>query len=317
VGVYWAAQPDDGPDTWPESVPLPDNVHVFPRGYPAGVTFHRGDEEITRIIGAGDRHRGRIAAGEFRPDPTGLFTIAVAHGPANAAGLKSRGIHYWALGGRHARTTLFAAEHVAHYPGTTQGRHPKEPGPHGCTLVQVEPGASPRLSFIATDVLRWHAERVVVDAQTTRAGLEAMLIERRNALAQSAGGTELLIEWRVSGSGPLLAAIRQGALGGDLLNALRADTDGGDKVWSFALAAEPAPVLEPHWYEQETILGDFLRMVRDCQTGASHQLNLSTLLGDESQDEELTKWAALDDPEVRQRILRQTAALGLDLLAAD
>jgi len=318
IPVYWAAPPHDADDAWPGAVRLPENVHLFAHDFAEQFTFQRGDQEIVRLIGMGGRQRGRIPVGEFRPDSTGLFTIAVAHGSSDAASLKSRGVHYWALGGRHARTTLFAAEHVAHYPGTPQGRHPREPGPHGCTLVHVEPDMSPRLTFIPTDVLRWHAERVVLDAQTTRARLEAMLLERRNALSQSAAGAELLVEWSVSGSGPLISELRRGTLGGELLNVLRSEADGPAKsVWSSALAAEPASMLEPHPYQQETILGEFLRIVSDCHTDESRRLDLVSYLRDDLEDEELAHWAILNDRDARQRVLRDAAALGLDLLGGE
>ena len=57
---------------------------------------------------------------------------------AKADGLEAhptRGMHYWALGGRAERTTLFNSPGIAHYPGTPQGRSPAEAGAHGCTVV--------------------------------------------------------------------------------------------------------------------------------------------------------------------------------------
>jgi hypothetical protein len=213
---------------------------------------------------------------------------------------------------------LFGGEQVAHYPGTPQARHPRELGPHGCTLVHVPIDESPRLTFVPTDALRWHEERVAIDSQTTRAALEAMLFERRNSLLHAAGGTELLVEWTITGSGPLMSELRRGGLAAELLKALRTESDGPTKaVWSVKLDAEPAAVLEPHWYQQETILGDFLRIVHECQTDETKQLELSGYLRDSLEDSELAEWAMLDDPDARQRVLRHAAALGLDLLGGE
>ena len=50
---------------------------------------------------------------------------------ATAGGLETyptRGIHYWALGGRAEQSTLFNSPGIAHYPGTPQGRSPAEAG---------------------------------------------------------------------------------------------------------------------------------------------------------------------------------------------
>jgi hypothetical protein len=119
----------------------------------------------------------------------------------------------------------------------------------------------------------------------------------------------------VAGPGRLGSEIRRGALGTELLKILRTGADGPAKrVWSVSLTAESAPPLEPG-LDQETILGDYLRIVHDCLTDESRQLELGKYLRDGLHDEELAQWAMLDDLHTRQRVLRHAAALGLDLLS--
>ena len=43
--------------------------------------------------------------------------------------LQGRAMHYWALGGKHSRTTLSTGPQIIHWPGTPQGR-----GPTGAAL---------------------------------------------------------------------------------------------------------------------------------------------------------------------------------------
>jgi hypothetical protein len=70
-------------------------------------------------------------------------------------------------------------------------------------------------------------------------------------------------------------------------------------------------------YTQETILGDFLRIVRDLQTDPSLPLDLSNLLAQGEHDDELRSWGTFTDPPARQEVLRHAAALGLDLLSGE
>ena len=84
-------------------------------------------------------------------------------------------IHYWALGGRHDRSTPLADPPMIHYCGSPQGRRPEETGIHGCTLVQVDAQRQTRTSLIPTDAVRWINERVAVDETTSREILEARL----------------------------------------------------------------------------------------------------------------------------------------------
>ena len=197
-----------------------------------------------RLAGTSREKQRPIRANDFTPDAGGLYTVAVAHGPADAAALQARGIHYWALGGRHERGTLCSAgilpasnerdlratsrqdacstiPHLAHYPGTPQGRCPDETGVHGCTLVQVDEQRQARTSLIPTDAVRWLSERVVVRRNDNAEDLETRLRERMHALLENSPRLDLLISWTIAGRGPLTAQLRRGGLAADLLGWLR------------------------------------------------------------------------------------------------
>ena len=182
IPVYWAAGRVDPPELWPATIPLPENVCLFPGGQPAVFNYQRDGVPVVRVVGA-SRVRGRkVRAGEFEPDPAGLYTIGVVHGNAEAESLRARKIDYWALGGSHTRNTLFSSPAVAHYPGTIQGRRPDQCGAHGCTLVQADENRKTRTTLIPCDALRWQTEQVVVDPRTTREELEPWLRDRVHKL---------------------------------------------------------------------------------------------------------------------------------------
>ncbi len=198
IAVYWAGGQCDPPEVWPAVYHLPDNVHVLPAGRPVEILHEREGEPIARIVGASRVEGGlkptlrqveggleptlrqqeeHLQPAFFNPDPTGLFTIGLANGAAEAETLASRGIDYWALGGS-PRQTLFQTPHTAHYPGSPQGRQPADAGPHGCTSLHVDAERRLHSQLITTDVLRWHTERLVIDPGTTRNELESRLRQR-------------------------------------------------------------------------------------------------------------------------------------------
>ena len=74
--------------------------------------------------------------------------------PRSVAALTLKGHDHWALGHIHARRVLSERPWIV-FPGNIQGRHPKESGAKGCTLVTVEDGAVAAVEHRTVDVLRW------------------------------------------------------------------------------------------------------------------------------------------------------------------
>jgi DNA repair exonuclease SbcCD nuclease subunit len=65
-----------------------------------------------------------------------------------------RGYDYWALGHVHQREIVCEDPWVV-FPGNLQGRHARETGPKGATLVTVEDGSVVSLEACDLDVVRW------------------------------------------------------------------------------------------------------------------------------------------------------------------
>jgi len=322
IAVYWAGGRVDPPEVWPSAVTLPENVHLFPSGRLEEFVHRRDATPLARLIGA-SRHpegsrRRKIRPSDFDPDPAGLFSIAVVHGAAEAGSLQARGIHYWALGGRHDRSTLLSSPQVAHYPGSPQGRRPEEEGAHGCTLVQVDGQGQARTSLVPTDVMRWLGQRVVIDEAVTGDGLKTLLRERMQTLVETTPAVDLLVSWTVAGSGPLMGQLRRGTLAAELLGWLRREYGfGPPAAWSLSLDVELSASLPPEWYEQETIRGDFLRAVRQLQLSDAEPLDLESYVAEEHLAGSLGPAVTVADQATRQRVLREAAWLGVDLLSGE
>jgi exonuclease SbcD len=78
----------------------------------------------------------------------------VGYAPCTLDELRSRGYDYWALGHVHAREELARDPWVV-FSGCTQGRHIRETGAKGATLVVVEGDKIATVEHRELDVVRW------------------------------------------------------------------------------------------------------------------------------------------------------------------
>ena len=316
IPVYWAGSPIEPPDAWPEVLRLPGNVHRLPINRLAEHLIERAGEPLVRLIGTSRDGSRPLRPSEFDADPTGLFTVGAAYGEADAAALHARRLHYWALGGQHERSTTLSGNAAVYFAGTPQGRRPEEHGPHGCTLVHVE-NQTARTTAIATDVVRWHNERVLVDETTSREQLTARLREHVERLIATAAGLDLLVTWTLSGHGPLLQQLRRPGASESLLNWLRGEFGlARPAVWTVDLVVESLGGLPAEWYDEESIRGDFLRELRQFELNADASLGLEDYLSERQRAGELSVVANVHGPD-RPATLREAALLGIDLLTGE
>jgi hypothetical protein len=331
IDIYWTASESDRPESFP--VALPRNVHLFARDH-IGEYLHTGDgPPLARIVGT-SRGTRALHPAEFVPDPVGLFSIAVACGEMGSGEIQLQGIHYWALGGRSERAILIeptraptnavavgpAVNEVpttAHYPGTPQGRGPEEFGSRGCTLVAVDESGRAKLSPVWCSAVEWRAESITVGPSTGRDELEAMCAQRIRALADHAK-SDLLVNWSIGGSGPMLTDLRRGKLRSELLEWLRIEHGlSSPFVWTVALETAPGAVLPTSLYDQETILGDYVRELRGYELDPAQPLEVESLLASGLAAESFAHLVAINDAAARKRVLHEAALLGVDLLSGE
>jgi DNA repair protein SbcD/Mre11 len=122
------------------------------------------------------------------------------YAPCSIDDMKEKGYDYWALGHIHLREALNDMNPVILFPGNIQGRHIKETGDKGCTLVTVEDGSIQSLTHLSLDVLRW--ELCEVDASGLES-LDEIMDKAREALEQKyqdADGRFLAVRFRIYGA---------------------------------------------------------------------------------------------------------------------
>lgn len=163
----------------------------------------------------------------------GTTTGEQRYAPCNLEDLAATGLDYWALGHIHLRQVVCETPRVV-YPGSPQGLHIGEEGPHGCTLVRMDAGGGMELSFHPLGPVQWRILRIDigpvngeeapadVDALTRRAvrGMESAAAEAHP------GCTDMLFRLVFEGRGPLDRLLRRPEDAADLLEHLRGEVAG-------------------------------------------------------------------------------------------
>ncbi|NLF68028.1 MAG: DNA repair exonuclease [Candidatus Anammoximicrobium sp.] len=319
IAVYWCGGKEDPPEAWPEAVALPDNVHVFPKGKIKPFIHRRGEQALASVVGISSPADGLVPVGEFRIEPANIFTVAVAWGRTEAASAGAhKQIDYWALGGRHEPQTLYQGPQTAQYAGSPQGRCPAEAGAHGCTLVQVDHARKVRTKFIATETVRWRSESLTLTEGANRNELQRQLRSAMQRIASEAGGAYVLVSWDVQGCEALARQLRKGELARELIDWLRTEFGRAKPaVWTTTLTTSASAAIPDELYEEDTILGDFLRAIRDHEETPARALNLGTFLPDLGKHRALASALQAVDHDQRRGLLHEAAVLGLDLLSGE
>ncbi|MCA9187738.1 MAG: DNA repair exonuclease [Pirellulaceae bacterium] len=326
IAVYWSGGEQEMTRMWPGAVPLPANVTLIDQLRPQHHWHRRGETLLARITGRAWSPDERFSDLAIPATEEPVFGIAMLHGDFSGKQLNDTSVDYWALGGRHQPQTIKGAHGKAHYSGTPQGREPTDVGPHGCTLVDVDKSGGATLRTIHTDVARWYDEQFTLDDDADKEWLLREMRVRSRRLLDGASGRQLLVSWSVfdgdqlkdTKSDELAAQLREQGLAMEVLKSVRADfgqsTPG---LWSVCFRAEPPAVLPAGWYQEETILGDLLRMIQSYQTDDTAPIDLTTWAEGMPLEGSLREALRVTDPGERQRLLRRVAVLGVDILRGD
>ncbi|MDR2051283.1 MAG: DNA repair exonuclease [Deltaproteobacteria bacterium] len=170
VEVFWARGNHDFAAWNTEILSPPDNLRVFSR---EGEAFPAGSRGKALALVRGISHSGpgerenlarKLAAGA---GPEKLFQIGLLHcavrggsaghevyAPCEPGDFKTGSLDYWALGHVHAPGVVSPAP-LAIYPGSLQGLHINESGPHGCYLARVDALGRTRAFPVPLAPVRW------------------------------------------------------------------------------------------------------------------------------------------------------------------
>jgi DNA repair exonuclease SbcCD nuclease subunit len=198
---------------------LPENVRELSSRKPetyelrdAGIAVH--GQSFSQRVTTED------LAAKYPDRVPGLFNVGLLHtsidgreghepyAPTSIETMRSKGYDYWALGHVHAREIVSSDPYIV-YSGNLQGRHAKETGSKGASVVTVEGNVVQSVEHRPLDVFRW--EVLTVDATLATDHLEVVDLVRvaLAARAAEADGRVLAARVVVTGSTRANSAIRR------------------------------------------------------------------------------------------------------------
>ncbi|WP_153555288.1 metallophosphoesterase family protein [Roseimaritima sediminicola] len=315
IPVFWAAGEVDDPQKWPEAIALPENVTLFPRDRTEAVPVVRSGQTICTVVGRSSEGRSNIHVPSYRVDPSDEFTVAVAVGGAMPDALAEGRFDYWALGGRHQREELDQAAAVgAVYCGSPQGRSLREPGAHGYALVDVDSDGNGRVYHHDCDSFRYCNVKLDASELAGASDLRSVLSGRLARLQHEHGDRHLLIGWDLSlAGGEALQAVGDPA---QLLKWLRQEHGHGKPAaWTVGLRVRPPAKYPTSWHEEDTILGDFLRVSDQHRKSDAAELNLKPMTEEHHQlTASMETLLAEPTAAARRELLDEAALLGVEML---
>ena len=204
------------------SLKLPDNVTLFPHRK-AGT--HLLDHYEVAIHGQSFSARSVMddLVIDFPQADPALFNIGLLHtslngraghepyAPCTLDALKSKGYHYWALGHIHQREEICHDPWVV-YSGNIQGRHIRETGPRGCTLISVDEACVIKVEPRELDVLRWAVCRVNPSGCDCLDSLSDLVRDHFEEERAKTDGRPLAVRLIVEGITPLHSQLHEHAL---------------------------------------------------------------------------------------------------------
>jgi DNA repair exonuclease SbcCD nuclease subunit len=177
IKVFIVSGNHDAASNTTTAMPLPANVKILNHKKPESIVLDDLDVIIHGQSYPSKATTENLAAG-YPQNDTSYFNIGLLHtsltgrenhenyAPCSLDDLKSKGYDYWALGHVHKREVV-SEDPLIVFPGNVQGRHIKETGAKGATLVTVEDGQITSVETPELDVLRWAVCEVVLsDCET-------------------------------------------------------------------------------------------------------------------------------------------------------
>ena len=317
ITVYWAAGQVDPPNRLPSGMELPCNVITFSSTDVEVIEHHKNGTPVATIMGAAfadERHE----FSDFFASENAPFPIAFSHGEIEPALTQNSNIRYWAMGGRHKSLQSETADGLIHYPGTPQGRSVLETGACGCTLGQVDGEQDLNLSKIETDSIRWLPQKVNISEHVSVNELKNTLRERALKISREAPQQNAILHWHLLTTGDLNPSFRQAERRTELIDWLRAEFGAENQgcLWTTSISIEPPKRIPGKWFDEDTILGEYLRAIGRFQKDDRIGISLQEFLPPQFEKSSYAEMAHVRQDQ-RADILNESVLLGLDYMATE
>ena len=217
IKVFIVSGNHDAASQITKAMPLPDNVTLFSPRKPQSLRL-----DDMGVIIHGQSYAARAVtenlAVQYPRSDSDYFNIGLLHtsltgreghedyAPCALAELTSKGYDYWALGHVHRREIVSEDPWIV-FPGNIQGRHIKETGVKGATVVTVVDGRITGVEARELDVLRWAICQVDLSACETPEGVYAAVRQGFERELDQANGKILALRLVLTGKSPVHAQL--------------------------------------------------------------------------------------------------------------
>jgi exonuclease SbcD len=217
IKVFIVSGNHDAASQSTKAMPLPGNVTLFPSKKPRSVKL---DEFGVIIHGQSYSYHSvtENLSSQFPQRDSNYFNIGLLHtsltgreghenyAPCTQDELKSKGYDYWALGHVHKREIISQDPWIV-FPGNIQGRHIKETGAKGATLVTVKDGRITEVEERELDALRWAICQVDVSPCETSDSVHDEIRQAFEKEIGQADGKTLALRLVLTGKCPMHAQL--------------------------------------------------------------------------------------------------------------
>jgi len=217
--VIWLRGNHDAANKMTRHLQVAEHVHELSVDQPASLVF---EQHGLAFHGQGYAVRDvqEDLSARYPAPLSGLLNFGLLHtaldgrpghasyAPSTLNGLLSHGYDYWALGHVHQREVLAERPWVV-FPGNLQGRHVRELGEKGCTLITISDAQIAQVEPMVLDEVRWAICEVQLDQahhldevlESCQAGLGRVRL--------SAGGRTVATRVRLVGASPAHGLLNQ------------------------------------------------------------------------------------------------------------
>jgi DNA repair exonuclease SbcCD nuclease subunit len=189
-----------------------------------------------------------------------------SYAPCKREALLQKGYEYWALGHVHKREVLHEEPWVV-FPGNLQGRHARETGPKGATVVTVENGRVVSAAHRSLDAVRWTACEVDIGPAASGHDVVDLARMRLQKSLEEADGRAVAARVIIEGSSRAHAELCQNPeRWGNEVRAAAMEI-GGEGVWVEKIRIRTrTPIDLEELRDRDDALGQLVRSIQAIKT---------------------------------------------------
>lgn len=317
VQVLWFEGKYDRFDEWPLGVQLPDNLTCIPSDAIKPIVRTGKKASSVRFSNVGlsssNSPEGAMDIGLDLQAAECDFHIGIStDGRVDEAALDGS-FDMIATGGRSSFREQSIAGVPAYAPGTPQPRRPGQ-DVEGCVLDVLLKSDRVSVNRIPTASVLFKTEQLELIAAPTLDSLKERLGERYLDMVASLEDRIGLVRWIVDVPAADFSEFNAESLEKELVEWLRSEfCNATHRLWTYRVEFRAEGATPTSWLEEDAILGDFLRALREYETDTEREIDLEQWMLTEARDVRDMLDEEIDETG-RKRLLEKVREMGFQML---